>query len=526
MPGEPPFALPSLPTHTLQTLVGMSKSTQPTEGYFSDRRASASVPPPDMMSSRGIRTQPSACSLFNLLNNEEGPRVRPSTGQTSNLQAPPLNRTLSLDSSKPHMGGNLPSIWQSRLSTRPIFEAEEYCLRPEEEYQARPRLHPSPNSMPSDIPSYRPMSHMRSEQFQDRHRVEFDPLANTRRSSESVLKAGAAAAERSEQERTRFYSYQEHVEHFNPSFSAPLHPSYSELIPGPYGSDRPTSPPSGLDHSRHHHPYPTYPTYPTSTISLDSPPLSAKTVPASPHSLQPSGFSRAPISRTTKACNACRQRKVRCDAGATTGEMKPNGEPGTCSRCKETGVDCIYTTEQRKRGPMPGSTRPGTGVKRKTSHQHLIGEKSRVMNVKRAPIQDQQEDTLVHPEDYYRPAPYSKRRQPPPPLYLSPPGGNYPSMGHARPAMGRQISISTVASNALSGLSLASSDRQRFEPETERFPTTNIFQQSYSMAPAFRTSPSRVSPTHMRTGSAIQDFQGMASPLRDLQLPPIRLLVD
>jgi hypothetical protein len=61
------------------------------------------------------------------------------------------------------------------------------------------------------------------------------------------------------------------------------------------------------------------------------------------------GSSRAPISRTTKACNACRSRKVRCDAGGMN-----NGETATCSRCKESGVSCVYTGQQRKRGPCPG----------------------------------------------------------------------------------------------------------------------------------------------------------------------------
>ena len=59
--------------------------------------------------------------------------------------------------------------------------------------------------------------------------------------------------------------------------------------------------------------------------------------------------SRAPISRTTKACNAYRSRKVRCDAGGL-----PNGEPGTCSRCREAGVECVYSGPQKKRGPCPG----------------------------------------------------------------------------------------------------------------------------------------------------------------------------
>lgn len=66
--------------------------------------------------------------------------------------------------------------------------------------------------------------------------------------------------------------------------------------------------------------------------------------------------SRVPISRTTKACNACRSRKVRCDAGA--GVTTATGENGVCSRCREAGVECVYTGNQKKRGPCPGTIRP------------------------------------------------------------------------------------------------------------------------------------------------------------------------
>jgi hypothetical protein len=67
-----------------------------------------------------------------------------------------------------------------------------------------------------------------------------------------------------------------------------------------------------------------------------------------PSSVQQGIGGRVPISRTTKACNACRSRKVRCDAGGAT------GEPTTCSRCKEAGVECTYSGTQKKRGPCPG----------------------------------------------------------------------------------------------------------------------------------------------------------------------------
>lgn len=82
--------------------------------------------------------------------------------------------------------------------------------------------------------------------------------------------------------------------------------------------------------------------------------------------------SRAPISRTTKACNACRSRKVRCDAGGQAGEM------GTCSRCREAGVECVYTGQQKKRGPCPGSARPGTGQRRASQKVGSTGDRSPV----------------------------------------------------------------------------------------------------------------------------------------------------
>ncbi len=73
--------------------------------------------------------------------------------------------------------------------------------------------------------------------------------------------------------------------------------------------------------------------------------------------VHPSNHSRAPISRTTKACNACRSRKVRCDAGGQAAVL--SGEELQCSRCQAGGVVCVYSGQQRKRGPTPGSAGAG-----------------------------------------------------------------------------------------------------------------------------------------------------------------------
>lgn len=76
--------------------------------------------------------------------------------------------------------------------------------------------------------------------------------------------------------------------------------------------------------------------------------------------------SRAPISRTTKACNACRSRKVRCDAGGSS-----SGDVGVCSRCREAGIECAYSGLQKKRGPLPGTARPPPNAVRRQSSQHV-----------------------------------------------------------------------------------------------------------------------------------------------------------
>ncbi|ODN99521.1 hypothetical protein L198_03365 [Cryptococcus wingfieldii CBS 7118] len=118
-------------------------------------------------------------------------------------------------------------------------------------------------------------------------------------------------------------------------------------------------------HSTPHH------TLPPST-SLMSPP----SVPVYLDGTRPSPYddfriistaSRAPISRTTKACNSCRSRKVRCDAGAANGGVATGKEP--CMRCRESGLECVYSTVQKKRGPCPGTARPSVSKSRRSSSQ-------------------------------------------------------------------------------------------------------------------------------------------------------------
>ncbi|KAK6906612.1 hypothetical protein I204_00580 [Kwoniella mangroviensis CBS 8886] len=120
------------------------------------------------------------------------------------------------------------------------------------------------------------------------------------------------------------------------------------------GSDRP-----GLLRRHSSHPY----EYTSSPSSTSRPTTAYATGPI--HEADYAGMgARAPISRTTKACNACRNRKVRCDAGG--------GDMGPCSRCVESGTTCVYTGAQKKRGPCPGTARQSISKPRRPSTQSQI----------------------------------------------------------------------------------------------------------------------------------------------------------
>lgn len=134
--------------------------------------------------------------------------------------------------------------------------------------------------------------------------------------------------------------------------------SEGEASSGSGGLKRPRSSVSDGS-SRFDYPFPT-PAY-TASISQQAyqptpmEPDMYSTMPSK--AIQTNGSSRAPISRATKACNACRSRKVRCDAGGP--KSSTAGEELPCTRCKDSGIQCVYTGSQRKRGPAPGANRPG-----------------------------------------------------------------------------------------------------------------------------------------------------------------------
>jgi len=52
-------------------------------------------------------------------------------------------------------------------------------------------------------------------------------------------------------------------------------------------------------------------------------------------------------SKTSRACDECRRKKIRCDG---SGEM----EMGACSACKRSGHACAYSRTPQKRGPNRG----------------------------------------------------------------------------------------------------------------------------------------------------------------------------
>ena len=197
---------------------------------------------------------------------------------------------------------------------------------------------------------------------------------------------------------------------------------------GSMGLKRPRSAVSDAS-SRFEYPFPT----PASTASITLQ-QAYQTAPApivpDMYSTMPSkanqrtGSSRAPISRATKACNACRSRKVRCDAGGP--KSSAAGEELPCTRCKDSGIQCVYTGSQRKRGPAPGANRPGQ--RRKPSSLEL--EMGATIGLVTPPDMSRTRSTssITSGNGHYHPYAQPGGLPSPPSAYRVPPraGNNFP----------------------------------------------------------------------------------------------------
>ncbi|KAI5124517.1 hypothetical protein M0805_003041 [Coniferiporia weirii] len=146
----------------------------------------------------------------------------------------------------------------------------------------------------------------------------------------------------------------------------PPTPSY-HAAPSPHNGVAPAPPPYGyhpMQYATHqyHHPYPNYPHYPMTGYSPPPPPPAQQQVPQpEPSASTPpagkrkrkgtvdsnkgkgSGASDAEESsdmhkkrtKTQRACDSCRSRKIRCD-------LLVDSEPPMCQHCKQYGFDCTF----------------------------------------------------------------------------------------------------------------------------------------------------------------------------------------
>lgn len=65
---------------------------------------------------------------------------------------------------------------------------------------------------------------------------------------------------------------------------------------------------------------------------------------------------RATIVRTTQACDSCRKSKVRC-------HPTQRDEGQACNRCRDKDMPCVFSTQQKRRGPTPGTAPARSGNK-------------------------------------------------------------------------------------------------------------------------------------------------------------------
>lgn len=124
-------------------------------------------------------------------------------------------------------------------------------------------------------------------------------------------------------------------------------PSRSPKIPS---GDRASFSPSS--HSSRPHPYARHNSH---SLPPPSPPRAVSSggvvSSGSPHSGQ--AASRAPIQRSTRACDSCRARKTRC-LESDSNPSGPQGVDHDCARCRELGLNCVWSGSVKKRGPAAG----------------------------------------------------------------------------------------------------------------------------------------------------------------------------
>jgi len=121
-----------------------------------------------------------------------------------------------------------------------------------------------------------------------------------------------------------------------------------------------------------HGPVPTASLQPT---QRNSPPTDLRRLfIAPPPAMVSEGPQRGPIRRTTRACDWCKFKKLKCE---NENSVQEDGTRKSCIRCAMTeGAVCVYTGIQLKRGPRAGTSRadPETTLD-PTTHSDLEGRR-------------------------------------------------------------------------------------------------------------------------------------------------------